>query len=630
MISIESLLAAPLFLAPQLVGERLFFISNLDGHLSLYAMDEGGQPICLLPQDVALQNPRLIEDNAFYVFPALGKILLMIDQDGDENYQPMLIPLEGGTPEPAFGAALIHDRVACEVCDARQSLIYITAESRSEAMCVCYQGNLQTGTLRRLAASPYLNVDAVDQQHTRALLIDSYTMGDHVLYLWQQGRDEPALLYGTPLEMRQPEQQIAPNAIGACSFTQQGLLFRTALFSDTYGLGYMDLAAPQAILPVGITGIRHSGSGECSGLKHLDGTRYAVEYNIDGCSWLYEGTFEEEARQMHLQKVICGAGPLANGVLGGVHYDRASNRFALSFSTAVAPTQIYTVEGADRSAVVLHTPQQAFDVPADMLAPGEDASFRSFDGLRISARLYLPAAALPFAGPRPLVYYIHGGPQSQERPDFAWFSMALIQFLTFNGFAVFVPNVRGSSGYGLAYMKQVDRDWGGKDRRDHVQAMQVLAQDSRIDTGRAAVMGRSYGGYMTLMLAAHHPELWQAAVDMFGPYDLLTFMERIPETWKPYMALAVGDPTHERDFLIERSPRSAIERIACPMLIIQGKNDPRVVEQESRDLVEYLRSRGRQVDYLLFENEGHDVLKFENRVRCYTAITEFFKQHLRP
>jgi dipeptidyl aminopeptidase/acylaminoacyl peptidase len=228
------------------------------------------------------------------------------------------------------------------------------------------------------------------------------------------------------------------------------------------------------------------------------------------------------------------------------------------------------------------------------------------------------------------VYYIHGGPQSQERPDFAWFSMPLIQFLTLNGFAVFVPNVRGSTGYGLAYTKQVDRDWGGRDRLDHVHALKVLANDPRVDVSRAGVVGRSYGGYMTLTLAARHPELWSAAVDMFGPFDLLTFLERIPPTWKPYFKLVLGDPVEDRDFLVERSPKTYIDQLACPLLVIQGKNDPRVVERESRDLVEYLRSQGKSVEYLMFENEGHDVLKYENRVRCYNAITDFFKRTLNP
>ena len=225
---------------------------------------------------------------------------------------------------------------------------------------------------------------------------------------------------------------------------------------------------------------------------------------------------------------------------------------------------------------------------------------------------------------------MHGGPQGQERPNFAWFSMPLIQALTLEGFAVFVPNVRGSTGYGMDYMKRVDHDWGGQDRLDHVHAMtEVLPHDERVDASRAGVVGRSYGGYMTLTLAGRHPELWSAAVDMFGPYDLFTFFDRIPPTWKPYFELAIGHP--ERD---ARLPTSSARRrrtwsnLACPMLVIQGKNDPRVVEQESADLVEAMRAQGKDVDYLMFEDEGHDVLKLPNKVRCYEAIVDFFKKTL--
>jgi dipeptidyl aminopeptidase/acylaminoacyl peptidase len=156
----------------------------------------------------------------------------------------------------------------------------------------------------------------------------------------------------------------------------------------------------------------------------------------------------------------------------------------------------------------------------------------------------------------------------------------------------------------------------------------VLPKDERIDVERAGVIGRSYGGYMTLTLAGRHPELWRAAVDMFGPYDLSKFMERIPETWKPYFLLALGDPEKDRDFILERSPKTHISNISCPLFVIQGQNDPRVVEQESSDVVGELRSLGKDVDYLVFEDEGHDVLKLHNRVRCYDAITSFFSKHL--
>ena len=130
------------------------------------------------------------------------------------------------------------------------------------------------------------------------------------------------------------------------------------------------------------------------------------------------------------------------------------------------------------------------------------------------------------------------------------------------------------------------------------------------------------------MLASRHPELWRAAVDMFGPYDLITFSQRIPETWKPYFELALGNPERDADFLVERSPKTTIGDVSCPLLVIQGKNDPRVVERESSDLVEGLRGLGKDVDYLVFEDEGHDVLKLGNRVRCYETIVGFFSEHL--
>lgn len=633
MPRIESLLSARLFLAPQLVDQRLFFVSNLSGRLSLYAMVHGGSvPEPLLPPHIALQNPELIDGYLYYVVPKLNQILVMIDNDGDENYQPMLIPIDGGFPAPAFGDAFDGYRVSCLACDPQRNIVYLSAEARNEPLFVAYQGNLETQVLTKLGASRWgSEIAGVNADHTSVILSDGYTVGDTVLYRWTSAGRERELLFGTPLEARKPGQEIPLNAIFACTFTphDRGLLFVTALFSDTYGLGYLDLTNTQEARSVTISGAIHTGVGELVNLEHLHNDRYQVTYNIDGCSWCYEGSFDEDQLLMRLDTVICGQHPLSNGVLESSYYEKASDRYALSFSTATSPTQLYTVEGRDRTTIVQHTHERVLGISEAWLSPGEDASYTSFDGLRISARLYLPSAACGYEGRRPLVYYIHGGPQSQERPDFAWFSMPLIQFLTLNGFAVFVPNVRGSTGYGLSYTKHIDRDWGGADRLDHVHAMKVLANDERLDTTRAGVMGRSYGGYMSMTLAARHPELWSAAVEMFGPYDLLTFIDRLPEAAKPYVAFAIGDLVKDRALLIERSPRSYIDQICCPLLVIQGRNDPRVIERESRDVVEQLRAAGKQVEYLLFADEGHDVLKYQNRVVCYNAIMEFFKKYLR-
>ena len=628
---IESLLSARLFVEPQLrQRDRITFVSNLSGHLSLYTMDvSGGVPEPLLPPQVALQNPELVGGKLFHVCADLGQILVLIDSDGDENYVPHTIPIDGGFPEPLVPETFAGCRSHLVDVDGASRIAYFNVESRVEPLLSAVRVDLGAGAAETLWQSPYgAVVSAWTPDHARVALADSYTMGDIVLYEVVDG--ERRSLFGTPLEERDTASPPRPTGVRGSYGTAsgRGILLTTTLYDDTGSLAYLDLGRPGEVEEVTIDGLVHDGVGELERLDHLADDRYVLTYDIDGCSWVYAGSFDEAARRFAVERVLVGEDDLSGGVLHGLDFDEESGRFVASFCTATAPTQLYVLPAGDGEPVAL-TRERALGLAPELLSPGEDASFESHDGLRISARLYLPSPELGFAGPRPLVYYVHGGPQGQERPNFAWFSMPLIQILTLEGFAVFVPNVRGSSGYGLEYARWVDRDWGGLDRLDHVHAMtEVLTHDDRVDVSRAGVVGRSYGGYMTLTLAARHPELWRAAVDMFGPYDLLTFMDRLPETWKPYFALAVGDPEQDHDFLVERSPKTHIEGIACPLLVIQGQNDPRVVERESRDVVEGLRALGRDVEYLVFEDEGHDVLKLGNRVRCYDAIVGFFETHL--
>jgi pimeloyl-ACP methyl ester carboxylesterase len=632
---IESLLSARLFLNPQLAGDKLYFDSDLAGRLSLYAMHVGGGvPQPLLPPGIALQNPELVNGLPFYVLPEQERIVIMLDSDGDENYQPLVIPLVGGFPEPLNEDVFSGTRVHLIEVDADTATAYLTAESKEEAVMSAYRCDLATGEAELLGKSQYGPfVVGWTPDHTRAILADGYTFGDILLYENDPESGERRVVWGTPIEEREQGKEYPLLGLQSSHVTESGdgLFIGTSLFSDSYGPGYLPLVPGTEVEPVELTGAVHEGVGELEAFNHLDGNRYVARFNIDGCSWAYEATFDEQARKVELGRVLVGQGELADGVLHGLFHDKKSGRYALSFCTATQPTQLYVLEPDGGATPAKQTNERPLGLEPTLLSPGEDASFVSHDGLRVSARLYLPSAELGFEGPRPLVYYVHGGPQGQERPNFAWFSMPLIQILTLEGFAVFVPNARGSTGYGQDYMKRVDHDWGGLDRLDHVHAMtEVLAQDERVDVNRAGVVGRSYGGYMTLTLAGRHPDLWSAAVDMFGPYDLFTFMDRIPPTWRPYFELAVGHPDRDKDFLAERSPKTYFDDVSCPMLVIQGANDPRVVEQESRDVVESLRGQGKDVDYLVFEDEGHDVLKLPNKVRCYEAITDFFRTQLRP
>ncbi len=634
---IESLLAARLILAPRVVEDRVYFLSDMSGILSLYSMDKaGGIPNPLLPGGVALVNPHLMAGDNFVVLPKMDRVMVMVDKMGNENYQPSFIPTEGGFPQPMFGNRFENEQVACAHCDYEKDVAYFFRDDRKHPGHECLRTNLETLDVTSLGKSLYGNFCAgVSSDNKTVILADGYTAGDIVLYNWREGMNERELLYGIPLEKRNGKQ-VPPSGIGWCNFVNNDrtLLFQSTLFHDNGGATLLQLDDPSNPVDIPIEGVTHSDPGELVRLKQVEGNIYVLEYNIDGASWVYEAVFQDSPRPgLKITRTLVGQPPLSGGVVLGFEWQakkgpKPAAEYVFSFTKANSPSQLYLYpydgDGLPRQL----SSERVLGIPERFLSEGEDASYKSFDGLRVSARLYLPSQELGYKGPRPMVLYVHGGPQGQERPDFTWFSMPLIQYLTLNGFAVFVPNVRGSTGYGMRYMKYVDRDWGGDDVKDHVDGLEKLKKDPRIDSSRRGVVGRSYGGYMTLTLASRHPSLWKAAVDMFGPYDLPTWASRVPPSWMPYIRLAIGDPEKDRDFLLERSPRTYFDQLKCPLMIIQGKHDPRVPEPESAEIVNDLKRKGVQVDYLVFEDEGHDVLRFKNRVVCYSRITEFFLGNL--
>ena len=637
MFPIESLLSARLMLEPENVNDRIFFLSDMSGVLSLYSMDKHGSiPEPLLPGGMALVNPHLMAGDNYHVIPKLGKILVMIDKLGNENYQPSLIPLNGGIPEQLLGDRYRDEQIACVHIDKDRNIAYFFRDNRKTPDIECLKVNIGTGEVSSLGTSIYGNIcNGVSSDHSTVILADSYTAGDIVLYYRKPGMMERKLLYGIPLDQREGKQ-VPPNGIGWCSFVDndKGLFFTSTIFHDNGGLTYLALDNPSQPVDIPVSGLQHSGRGELVGLRKVEDDLFVLEYNIDGASWVYEGTFHGGASPVfRAGRVLLGAPPLSSGVVLGLewqvtNHDPLEVEYVFAFTRANSPSQLYIISSGAESTATRLSSEKVLGIPDEYLSAGEDASYTTFDGLRVSARLYLPSPKLGHKGPRPLVEYVHGGPQGQERPDFTWFSMPLIQYLTLNGFAVFVPNVRGSTGYGIRYMKWVDKDWGGKDVRDHIEGLKRLEKDPRIDSSRRGVVGRSYGGYMTLTLASRHPELWKAAVDMFGPYDLPAWLSRIPPTWQTFFRLELGDPVTDKDFLLERSPKTYMNQLSCPLMIIQGRHDPRVPEPESAQLVDDLRKDGVNVDYQVYEDEGHDVLRFRNRVHCYNTITEFFRKNL--
>ena len=238
----------------------------------------------------------------------------------------------------------------------------------------------------------------------------------------------------------------------------------------------------------------------------------------------------------------------------------------------------------------------------------------SFDGLRVPYLRFGPAG-------RPALCWVHGGPESQFRPQMA----AVIQFLCAQGITVAAPNVRGSTGYGRTYhhLDDVER------RLDSVSDLAALGRALGAGSGTpVGVMGGSYGGYMTMAAITEHPELWSCAVNIVGIVNFVTFLERTGAYRRALREAEYGSLERDRAFLESISPIRKIDRIACPLMVIHGANDPRVPVSEAEQVVEALQARSAPVEYLRYEDEGHGIARLPNRLDCYPRVAAFLQQHL--
>jgi dienelactone hydrolase len=260
--------------------------------------------------------------------------------------------------------------------------------------------------------------------------------------------------------------------------------------------------------------------------------------------------------------------------------------------------------------------------------PGLDAStfvvprevrFPSFDGLEISGFLYRPAR-----GSRSCVVLVHGGPEGQYRPG--WDGWA--QYLVARGHAVFAPNVRGSTGYGRRFATLDDARLRMDSVKDLAAVHAWLAWSGVADPDRIAVMGGSYGGFLTLAALTHQPELWAAGVDIVGIAHLGTFLRNTGAYRQRHRAAEYGDPVADADFFEATAPLRHAHRIRAPLLVIHGRNDPRVPVSEAEQIVAAARGNGAAVELLVFEDEGHGMAKLKNRLEGHGRAAEFLDRAL--
>ena len=366
----------------------------------------------------------------------------------------------------------------------------------------------------------------------------------------------------------------------------------------------------------GLETVVDGGTWNVDGVAIDDGTgRIAYSRNVDGYTELTVGDLDGG-------RIDPRPDPeLPAGLAGGVAFDDGADRFAVTVTTDTHNANVYVVD-IETGAAERWTQAPTAGIPESTFVESDPVRYGTFDGREIPGYLSVPET-VPEGG-APTIVDVHGGPESQRRPSFS----ALKQYLLAHGYAVFEPNVRGSTGYGREYAALDDVEKRMDAVADVEAAAAWLADRSEVDGDRLIVKGGSYGGFVALAALTEYPDVWAAGVDVVGIANFVTFLENTGSWRRALREAEYGSLEDDRELLESISPINSMDRIEAPLFALHGENDPRVPVGEARQVAEAAEAAGVPVETLVFEDEGHGISKRENRIEAYAAIVEFLDRHV--
>lgn len=580
-------------------GEHVLFVNNISGQFNLWRVPvDGGWPDQLT--GFVDETVRTVG-----VSPRDGTIAFCADPSGDEFHQIYLIPPDGGWPERITDAPEVQHYVGPDAFSPDGTQLAYSANARTPTDLEIFVRDLRSGESRPLwGEGRFAFAGPWSPDGTKLLGVDLRSNSDSSIFLVD-------VESGEANELTRHEDVIfipgpwAKDGSGFYMVTDHCVEYRGLTFYDIARRSYEWIDGPDHDI-------------EEVAMSH-DGRVLGWLVNEDGWVRLRLRDLEtgEDLPEPDLPR---GARPHLTGFEPPLALSQDGSHAALILSGPRRPPDVWVVETETARARSV-TNSWIVPMPEEELADVELVSYPAFDGRDIPAWLYRPREA---NGSVPVVLSIHGGPEAQERPIY----QPLYQYLVSRGIAVLATNIRGSTGYGKSYQRLVQRDWGGGDLKDWDYAVRWLREQDWVDSERIAVFGGSYGGFAVLTCVTRLPDYWAAAVDIFGPSNLITFAKAVPPTWRRMMKRFVGDPEEDAELLHERSPLTYIANVRAPLLVIQGAKDPRVVKPESDQLVEKLRELGRTVEYVVFDDEGHGFTKRPNELKAYRLSAEWLERHL--
>ena len=589
-------LFAPLSFSPD--GLEIAYRVNTSGQFNLWRQSaEGG-----FPHQLTLYSERAVSVMAWS--PDSKQIAYMADLHGDEFHQVFTIPARGGQPQQLTEAAQTQHYIESTSWSPNgRYLVYYANDRGDHTNMDILIRDMKTGQVQRaMAGDATYAFGSWSPDGKGLLVIDDRSNTNKDLYFLDSRSGKHRLLTAHDGEVKYTPGPWAADSSGFYFLTDNGREFTGLAFYDLYNNSWQWIETPEWDIEA------ISGSP--------DGRYLAWLVNEDGYSHLV-------VRNLRTGKLL-NLPELPRGVMSSLTFAPTGDKLAFFLMTPAHCAELFVLNVRTRTfRQITHSMLGGID--ERNLALPRLIRYPAHDQRKIPAWLYKPKDASA-STKVPIILSIHGGPEAQERP--VYIHSGMYQYWVSRGIGVLAPNIRGSTGYGKSYQKLIHRDWGGAELKDIEQAVQYLLSLDWVDAKRIAILGGSFGGFATLSAVSRLPDYWAAAVDFFGPSNLITLVKAVPPHWRRAMDEWVGNPETDRDMLIERSPLTYADQIKAPLFIIQGSQDARVVKAESDQIVEKLRARGVDVRYDVYEDEGHGFTRRENELKSWRDTTDFFERHL--
>ncbi|MEU7217024.1 S9 family peptidase [Nocardia iowensis] len=609
-VSVEDLFSPPVRAAASISpdGKRIAYLAPWQNRLNVWVqdLDSAEEPRC-----VTADGNRSIYD--FHWTDDPRWLLYAQDDNGDENWHLYRVDL--WHPDAAavdltpFPGAMM---LSLDLPRGRPGTAIVTLNSRKVEEFDLYELDIATGELTMLVPNPG-RVGGWKVSHNGDLFAWSMTDdGDIELAQWDSATGtlrRVAVWDGADYPMGVSPIQITPDGTGAWVGSNRDTdRTRLARIDLTTGQETEVDSHPSFDLDSSSPLILGRRTGKLIGARYL-GERQVI-HPLDP----------------HFATVLANLTKLSDGDIGALSSDDSGQRWIVGFEHDRDPGVTYYYDHATGESRLLFRPYPHLN--PESLAPMTPVTIPARDGLSLPSYLTLPVGVQPKG--LPLVLVVHGGPWTRDR----WGFDGAAQLLANRGYAVLQMNFRGSTGYGKAFVKAAIGEFAAKMHDDLIDGVAWAVERGYADPDRVAIFGGSYGGYASLVGVTFTPDVFAAAIDYCGISNLANFMRTMPVFSRPFMTnnwyLFVGDPDdpqQEADMLA-RSPITRVDQIRTPLLVIQGANDVRVVQAESDNLVEALRARGVEVEYLIRDDEGHGFVNPENVIDLFHAVERFLAQHL--